>query len=333
MVKKGRNGTYTVESEVWSKQKSKVIKVAKRGFLTYIDAKNYDDMINLGFLREGIPMKRLIESFLVYKTPYLKAQTLYNLKSKLFIIFANHLTKPFNKMDIHVMDNLLYEMRKQGRCNSYINKAILLFKQLSIFANTRYEGKNDTYKHLKALPEESSQRVVITYDMFKENIEKVTNIPYKMCLKVLHGSMCRMGEILALQKKDIIENGLEIYKSRNPFGIVTSPKTKSSTRIANISRGLYNELMEYVKDLDDEDYPFGKINRKTLLKTCKKYLGCPVHDLRASMSTTLLEKGANLNDISCQLGHSGIGATLHYLRITTNSNKNISNLLDKIEME
>lgn len=187
----------------------------------------------------------------------------------------------------------------------------------------------------------------------KDEINKIiaaagnTKIRYIIMFALLTGA--RLGEILALEKTDIIDNTVKINKSIRNVKIfdegekyhyeqkVTKPKTKNSVREVPIPKTLMDELKKLSILVKEERLKLGPAyNENNLLfpsqtgtymdaknvrlswtRTLKR-AGIPYkkfHSLRHTYATQLLENGASLLTVSRLLGHSSVKTTEIYAHV------------------
>ena len=149
----------------------------------------------------------------------------------------------------------------------------------------------------------------------------------------------RIGEILALQWLDVDLDRKFISVSKNTehiFGkgsILQTPKTESSIREVAIPNQLYDILIKFAPQKDEDWDNFVTSNsqqpqghrtasrcaERLLLKIGVEYKG--FHSFRHSYATKMLESGVNTKVVSDLLGHSNISTTLNIYSHTSNDLK------------
>lgn len=149
----------------------------------------------------------------------------------------------------------------------------------------------------------------------------------------------RIGEILALQWLDVDLSRKLISVSKNAehiFGkgsILQTPKTESSIREVAIPNQLYDILIKFAPQKDEDWDNFVTSNsqqpqghrtasrcaERLLLKIGVEYKG--FHAFRHSYATKMLESGVNTKVVSDLLGHSNISTTLNIYSHTSNDLK------------
>ena len=180
-----------------------------------------------------------------------------------------------------------------------------------------------------------------------EEIEKISQFFIKS-IKIKHNHLAipiamytglRIGEILALQWLDVDLDRKFISVSKNTehiFGkgsILQTPKTESSIREVAIPNQLYDILIKFAPQKDEEWDNFITSNRpkpqehrtasrcaeRLLAKIGVEYKG--FHSFRHSYATKMLESGVNTKVVSDLLGHSNISTTLNIYSHTSNDLK------------
>ena len=149
----------------------------------------------------------------------------------------------------------------------------------------------------------------------------------------------RIGEILALQWLDVDLNRKLISVSKNTehiFGkgsILQTPKTESSIREVAIPNQLYDILIKFAPQKDDDWDNFVTSNNpkpqgQRTASRCAERLFVKIgvefkgfHAFRHSYATKMLESGVNTKVVSDLLGHSNISTTLNIYSHTSNDLK------------
>ena len=149
----------------------------------------------------------------------------------------------------------------------------------------------------------------------------------------------RIGEILALQWLDVDLSRKLISVSKNAehiFGkgsILQTPKTESSIREVAIPNQLYDILIKFAPQKDEDWDNFVTSNsqqpqghrtasrcaERLFVKIGVEYKG--FHAFRHSYATKMLESGVNAKVVSDLLGHSNISTTLNIYSHTSNDLK------------
>jgi integrase/recombinase XerC len=146
----------------------------------------------------------------------------------------------------------------------------------------------------------------------------------KVIIETLFGTGMRLSELLKLEDKD-----LDVYNS-----VLHVLGKGNKERIIPITKQLVNQIEAYIKlkveqNFDNKTHRLfvtdkGKdVSKGFVYKTVKVYLGYITtqdkkspHVLRHSYATSMLNRGADLNDIKELLGHSSLAATQVYTHNT-----------------
>lgn len=141
--------------------------------------------------------------------------------------------------------------------------------------------------------------------------------------EVLYWCGLRIGELLALTKKDIdLEKSTisinKSYQRINKQDVITPPKTEKSNRVIKIPEFLRDELEDYFNSI------YNLTDDTRLFQISKSYLhhemirGCKetgvkkirIHDLRHSHTSLLIDMGFSAVAIAERLGHESYKVTL-----------------------
>lgn len=143
----------------------------------------------------------------------------------------------------------------------------------------------------------------------------------------------RIGELSALQKKDIKENYLIINKDYirvNGVDIVQAPKNKNSIRMVPLDQATYTMLQNFTKNKKDDDFIFGlekKFLNQQALRRKLNYLQAMAdleelyitpHTLRHSYSSNLKALGFDEYVISKVMGNTPEVASSTYIHADIN---------------
>ena len=193
-----------------------------------------------------------------------------------------------------------------------------------------------------------------TYEEFSSFIEQETELKYKSFFEMLYYCGLRKGEANALTWKDIDfdNHTISINKSvtlklKGVKWLITSPKTKTSTRILLLPKVLesslkllYSEYSKYA-NFSEEWFVFGGIEplkdttiRDYKNKSCELsgVIQIRIHDFRHSCASLLIKNGASITLIAKYLGHSNIATTLNtYIHLYKNEMSDIVNIIDNLK--
>lgn len=186
---------------------------------------------------------------------------------------------------------------------------------------------------IKNLGKEKKEILVFNEQELKAILETKTHKEVSTYLKIACYTGSRVNEILSLTKSDINlqENYINITKTKNYKGDITSPKTKTSNRkIPLINEEFKLFLQELLKETKTNN--IFTIKPQALRNEWKKILETlnlkkrPIYNLRHSFATLAIQKTGNILGVSKILGHSNANITLG---VYASNNVELENILFK----
>jgi len=206
-------------------------------------------------------------------------------------------------------------------------------EEIEEFGEDEDEGKYETFN-------EEEQRKIVN---------DIPNRKLRIMARLVLGTGLREGELLALNKMDIVDmkvlitkqlRYIKVYDSEDNYYYelkITKLKTKSSRRKVPIPRALEKDLIELNRIRAEEKLKMGElyqdnallfpsetgtyIDPRNLLRAWEralKQIGVPYkkfHALRHTFATNLLKKGVPLLTVSRLLGHASIKTTEIYAHV------------------
>ena len=192
-------------------------------------------------------------------------------------------------------------------------------------------NKMEKFTNPNKLPKEMD---FYTWEEFKQYLSVIDEPKYRCLFQTLYYCGLRRGELRGLTWDNIDFEGKCISIVKNcvnlrgdsGFWLLTTPKTRTSTRTIPIPDRLVNDLKEYheiVKKYygyEDKWFVFGTsspLHPDVLRREKKKYAeraGLRVirtHDFRHSCASLLINNGANIMIVAKFLGHAKIDETLN----------------------
>lgn len=165
----------------------------------------------------------------------------------------------------------------------------------------------------------------ITIDELKALLSFTEDTDIKNAIATLFATGCRLGELLALSEKDLVDDSLYIGKQIRKDGSTGLPKRGKKGKVAIISP-LKKYVVAFLKVKDKPALRSAIQNAVVTLSS--KHLGRHIHahDLRHSHAIYLLSKGANISLVALQLrnrieicqkfyiGFEHVGDTLNLLK-------------------
>ncbi len=228
------------------------------------------------------------------------------------------------------------EMTAYARNNHYISADLKedLIAILDNFKATTSEIHKREIKSNKYTPLEDAEKVF-----------KVAEYPFNYVFKIFYFSGCRIGEFLAITKKDVefIEEGavIDINKQvdHNFKGTINENlKTSSSYRKIRFNKDLANLLNEYIVknkfDNNDLIFNFSRTSFRRELNKVLEKAGVEHNTLhgfgRKSISTELFLASNNPKVSQIYLGHKSADITLSTYVANESQEKIITEVLTKI---
>ena len=188
-------------------------------------------------------------------------------------------------------------MQKKGFSDSYLRMIQNQLTSLFTHASKIYDLQMNPCKKVKRMGNSDSRSLnfwtLEEYKKFIQTMEPGTR--YYLIFEILFWTGCRVGEMLALTRKDINfeKNQISINKTyyrTNKQDMITEPKTKQSIRTIEIPEFLKKEIQEFIEKHygmpDDERlFPIVQEAVQHKMKRQIKTAGVKqirVHDLRHS---------------------------------------------------
>ncbi|WP_068449234.1 tyrosine-type recombinase/integrase [Caviibacter abscessus] len=302
----------------------------KRGFDTKREAKEWEaKYIASNKMTSDILFSDIANKFLEYKKRYVTNTTYINYLPKIKDIikyFGDKKIQEYSLKDITkcITNNELKNLK--------LNNAIKMLKTILNFAYDNYGiSYNNSIDRFQYLPIDKKSFNVWTDEQFNKFISFLTckNKQVVLAFKLMFYGGLRIGEVLALQSKDINNLSVSIYKSLSQSKKIGPTKTKKSNRTISIPQKLYFEIEDFKKyhNMKDNDYIFNTISFQNLLiylkKYCELYNVPPMrlHDLRHSHATILINSGMPISAVADRLGHANSNITLSIYTHTNEENK------------
>lgn len=215
-----------------------------------------------------------------------------------------------------------------------VHNVSVILKMVFAFAEKQYAITNPT-KNIRII--KNTKKTKFLSDKYWQAICEAAQqdesfTATAVCIAVYMG--LRIGEICALQKKDIdFENNiLHVCKTvqRINYGttarktklVVGEPKTSTSRRYIPIPDILILRLKKFCQEYSPDDFLFGinktALDPRTLQYRFKKFLqkyDIPVinfHQLRHKFAGSCVENNVDIKVLSEILGHSNVSITLNY---------------------
>lgn len=354
-VGKEENGTWRVRLR-YTDHTGKKKETQKRGFKTKREAQEYEREFLLKISSNtDMTFESLIDLYFKDVGVRLKENTL---STKKFIV-GRKIAPFFNHMKlIDITPNTIRNWQREllssvsehtGEkfSSTYIrtvnNQLVAIFNYAVRFHNLK---ENPCHKAGTVGKKHAEEMNIWTVEEFQKFISspKLINETTKVGFYTLFWTGMRVGELLALTKKDInfekksitINKSYQRIKGRD---IITTPKTAKSKRTIDIDDNLVKILKTYIEKLyklDDDDRVFPRTRSiyEYEIKRIANAVGLKnirVHDLRHSHASLLINFGVNVVAISKRLGHENVQTTLNiYSHLYPNTNSDMMSLLKQV---
>ncbi len=264
--------------------------------------------------------------------------------------------KPLDKITRADVKSFLLHLHKNGKSRSTISLCRDVLSGVLVQAiDDELIHTNPVVGVLKMLKLERDKKIPVEpmnfeeVALFLDTCKQTQPWHYPLFLTAFRTGM-RMGELLALEWRDIDFNGRFIRVERSfKRNEVQGTKTNKSRRV-DMSNQLHDELHRlHTQRLQEalakgKDYPNniifhhsdgGHISQNTIRNCFKRILvkaglrGLRFHDMRHTFASLLLTNGESLAYVKEQLGHSSIQMTVDiYGHLIPGSNRDAVNRLD-----
>ena len=265
----------------------------------------------------------------------------YIVELKILPYFGNKRVNDITAADIRQWQN---ELIKMGYSPTYLKTINNQLSAIFNYAVRYYDLKSNPCVKAGSMGKSKAEEMDFwTGEEFRKFIDSVMNkrLSY-MAFMTLYRTGMRMGELLALNPKDVDleKRTISITKSYQRLGkkdVITPPKTPKSKRVITIPEFLAADIKDYMDslyDLQENDrlFPITKYYLEHEMQRGIKESGVKrirVHDLRHSHASMLIELGFSPLEIANRLGHEKVETTLNtYAHLYPNKQTKLAERLD-----
>ena len=265
----------------------------------------------------------------------------YIVELKIFPYFGNKRVNDITAADIRQWQN---ELIKMGYSPTYLKTINNQLSAIFNYAVRYYDLKSNPCAKAGSMGKSKAEEMDFwTGEEFRRFIDSVMNkrLSY-MAFMILYWTGMRLGELLALNPKDVDleKRTIAITKSYQRLGkkdVITPPKTSKSKRVITIPEFLAADIKDYMDSLydlqeDDRLFPITKYYLEHEMQRGIKESGVKrirVHDLRHSHASMLIELGFSPLEIANRLGHEKVETTLNtYAHLYPNKQTKLAERLD-----
>ena len=266
----------------------------------------------------------------------------YIVELKILPYFGNKRVNDITAADIRQWQN---ELIKMGYSPTYLKTINNQLSAIFNYAVRYYDLKSNPCAKAGSMGKSKAEEMDFwTGEEFRKFIDSVMNkrLSY-MAFMILYWTGMRLGELLALNPKDVDleKRTISITKSYQRFGkkdVITPPKTSKSKRVITIPEFLAADIKDYMDSLydlqeDDRLFPITKYYLEHEMQRGIKESGVKrirVHDLRHSHASMLIELGFSPLEIANRLGHEKVETTLNtYSHLYPNKQTKLAERLDR----
>ena len=265
----------------------------------------------------------------------------YIVELKILPYFGNKRVNDITAADIRQWQN---ELIKMGYSPTYLKTINNQLSAIFNYAVRYYDLKSNPCVKAGSMGKSKAEEMDFwTGEEFRKFIDSVMNkrLSY-MAFMILYWTGMRLGELLALNPKDVDleKRTISITKSYQRLGkkdVITPPKTSKSKRVITIPEFLAAYIKDYMDSLydlqeDDRLFPITKYYLEHEMQRGIKESGVKrirVHDLRHSHASMLIELGFSPLEIANRLGHEKVETTLNtYAHLYPNKQTKLAERLD-----
>ena len=265
----------------------------------------------------------------------------YIVELKILPYFGNKRVNDITAADIRQWQN---ELIKMGYSPTYLKTINNQLSAIFNYAVRYYDLKSNPCAKAGSMGKSKAEEMDFwTGEEFRKFIDSVMNkrLSY-MAFMTLYWTGMRMGELLALNPKDVDleKRTISITKSYQRLGkkdVITPPKTPKSKRVVTIPEFLAADIKDYMDSLyelqeNDRLFPITKYYLEHEMQRGIKESGVKrirVHDLRHSHASMLIELGFSPLEIANRLGHEKVETTLNtYAHLYPNKQTKLAERLD-----
>ena len=262
----------------------------------------------------------------------------YIVELKILPYFGNKRVNDITAADIRQWQN---ELIKMGYSPTYLKTINNQLSAIFNYAVRYYDLKSNPCAKAGSMGKSKAEEMDFwTGEEFRKFIDSVMNkrLSY-MAFMTLYWTGMRMGELLALNPKDVDleKSTISITKSYQRLGkkdVITPPKSKRVITIPEFLAADIKDYMDSLYELQENDrlFPITKYYLEHEMQRGIKESGVKrirVHDLRHSHASMLIELGFSPLEIANRLGHEKVETTLNtYAHLYPNKQTKLAERLD-----
>ena len=348
-AKRDPNGTWHIQYR-WTDWTGTKKKSQKRGFKTKKEAEEW--YAHFILQQTSDPTMTLNDFWEIYKADMEKRlrkttmkQKEYVMKDKVLPYFGN---TPINAITAPMIRKWQGEMIDKGFKPTYLKTINNQLSSILNYAVRFYELRsNPCHKAGSMGKSKADERPYWTLEEFQKFSDAIMDKRDSwMAFQILFWTGMRIGELLALQVKDVnFEDGTirvdESLTRLDGEDLITAPKTESSVRVITIHKELQVEIREYISTLyrpkpgtrlfagRTKSFFEHEMERGIKLSGVKKIT---VHCTRHSHASMLVQMGFSPIEIAKRLGHGKVTTTIEtYCHQSRDAQEKSADRLGKVD--
>jgi integrase len=348
-AKKDHNGTWHIQYR-WTDWTGKKRKSQKRGFKTKKEAEEW--YAHFMLQQASDPSMTLNDFWIIYKEDMEKRlrkttmiQKEYVMKDKVLPYFGN---TPLNEITAPKIRKWQGEMLEKGFKPTYLKTINNQLSAIMNYAVNFYDLRSNPCRKAGSMGKSrADERPYWTLEEFQQFSDAIIDKQDSwLAFQILFWTGMRLGELLALQVKDVdLDNGtITVDESLARIGgedLITAPKTESSVRVITIHKELQESLREYIASIyrakpstrlfagRTKSFFEHEMERGIKQSGVKKIT---VHCTRHSHASMLVQMGFSPVEIAKRLGHGKVTTTIEtYCHQSLDAQIKIADRLGKVE--
>ena len=306
----------------------------------------------LGLATSELTLYGLYDEFISSTKSTLKASSFFTyVKFKRnYLIYIKD--KPINELTINDISRFKNQLNKKDCSIAHKNRCQNILKEMLEYGAIAYDLKArlqlpllEPFKEnkVKDITNKEKWLKIADFNLLIKPLE--INSYWYVAINTLYKTGLRIGELAALQKKDIANNTMSINKDYirvDGKDYIQPPKSTNSIRIVPLDPATYKMLLEFTSDMQPNDFIFN-IKKKYLCQQelrrvlkrlqdeakLESYKITP-HTLRHSYSSNLKQLGFNEYIIAKLMGNTPEVASSTYIHADINITE-ITLKLQKLE--
>jgi integrase len=348
-AKKDKNGTWHIQYR-WTDWTGTKRKSQKRGFKTKKEAEEW--YAHFILQQSSDPTMPLKDFWVIYKEDMEKRLRKTTMKQKEYIV--NDKIIPYfgdtslNEISAPMIRKWQGEMLKKGFKPTYLKTINNQLSAMMNYAVNFYDLRsNPCHKAGSMGKSRADERPYWTLEEFQKFSDALIDKQDSwIAFQILFWTGMRLGELLALQVKDIdFDKGTitvdESLARVDGEDLITAPKTESSVRVITIHNELMEEIREYIDTLyrarpgtrifagRTKSFFEHEMERGIKLSGVRKIT---VHCTRHSHASMLVQMGISPIEIAKRLGHGKVTTTIEtYCHQSMDAQIKIADRLGKVE--